>query len=326
MRSAPFPRARSEASGTTDLTSWLYDRLIKSGDHISTGRCYDLMHQVWTASMPESPNLTEGLYGDDEGRGYEEAQRAKRRLLLDAAGVRAGSRVLDVGCGHGTLLEDVAARGALGVGITLSPEQAAYCARRGLNATVRNWKDLGHAWDGQFDAVIASGSLEHFVAPRDHKNQARVYGAFFRACRELLDARGAAPRLVVTTCVFHRRFTAEDGPWKEHLLNLGYFMDGCYPRSPDTVVAASEPHFRLVERHDATRDYLLTSRVWQEQIVETWTASKALTFARVVLQNAHHPLDVLMTLKFFRDRSWLWQFEGRDPPVRLYRFVFEAVG
>ncbi len=59
-------------------------------------------------------------------------------------------------------------------------------------------------------------------------------------------------------------------------------------------------------------------------IVETWTPRKTLSFARVVLQNAHHPLDLLMTLKFFRDRSWLWQFEGEDPPVRLYRFVFEA--
>jgi cyclopropane-fatty-acyl-phospholipid synthase len=306
-----------------DWTTILYDRLIKPGNHVSTGRCYDLMQELWTVSMPASPDLTEGLYEGDVARSYEDAQRRKRQFLLDSANVGRGSRAFDVGCGHGTLLQDIAGRGALGMGITLSEKQAAYCARQGLSVAVRNWKALGDAWDAQFDAVIASGSLEHFVSPRDHKTADTTYRAFFRKCHELLDPASSAPRVVVTTCVFHRRFSRQDGPWKKHLLNLGYFMDGCYPKSPESLIACSEPWFRVVERRDATEDYLRTSRFWKEKLVDTWTPKKALTFGRLIAQNAHHPLDVVMALKFFRDQSWIWQFEGADPPVRLLQLVLE---
>ncbi len=234
--------------------------------------------------------------------------------------------MLDVGCGHGTLLQDMAVRGARGVGITLSEKQAAWCGSRGLDVEVRNWNALGDARDGQFDAVIASGSLEHFVSPRDHQRQDDVYRAFFRKCHELLDAATSTPRLVVTTCVFHRRFsTKSDGPWKKHLLNLGYFMDGCYPKSIDSLLACSAPLFRLVERRETTRDYLLTSLHWKKRLVDSWSPRKALVFARVVAGNAAHPIDLYMALKFFRDGSWIWQFDGHDPPVRHYQLVLERV-
>jgi cyclopropane fatty-acyl-phospholipid synthase-like methyltransferase len=89
------------------------------------------------------------------------------------------------------------------------------------------------------------------------------------------------------------------------------------------LIACSEPWFRVVERRDATEDYLRTSRFWKEKLVDTWTPKKALTFGRLIAQNAHHPLDVVMALKFFRDQSWIWQFEGADPPVRLLQLVLE---
>ena len=316
---------------TNNLTNWLYARFIKGGSHVSTGRCYDMLQEMWTASMPDSPDLTEGVYEGDDARDFSEAQARKRQFLLDAAGVGRRSRVLDVGSGHGTLLEDAAKRGALGMGITLSPKQAAYCARKGLSVAVRDWKDLDGAWAGQFHAVIASGSLEHFVSPRNHKQQDVVYRDFFDKCYELLDHRSSdragappvPPRLVVTTCVFHRRFSRDkDGDWKRHLLNLGYFMDGCYPRSVDSLLACAD-RFRLIEKRDTTHDYLLTSLHWQKKIVETWTPDKALTFARVLAENAHHPVDVLMALRFFADKSWIWQFDGADSPVRHYQLVLE---
>src|SRR3990172_9922780 len=48
----------------------------------------------------------------------------------------AGSRILDIGCGYGRILEQAAARGAKAVGITISPPQQDYCRRRGLDVHV----------------------------------------------------------------------------------------------------------------------------------------------------------------------------------------------
>ncbi len=88
-------------------------------------------------------------------------------MLLDRAGVKSGSRLLDIGCGYGRLLRAAAGRGARAWGITVSPEQVRRGTRVGLDVRLLDYKRLGREWDGQFDSVIANGSLEHFAQPAD---------------------------------------------------------------------------------------------------------------------------------------------------------------
>ena len=53
------------------------------------------------------------------------------------------------------------------IGITISPEQVGLCRARGLDARLLDYRELGGELDGQFDAVIANGPIEHFVAPEE---------------------------------------------------------------------------------------------------------------------------------------------------------------
>jgi cyclopropane-fatty-acyl-phospholipid synthase len=112
-------------------------------------------------------DLTDGCYEGDPDRGYELAQARQTEVLLDRAGVAASGRLLDIGCGYGRLLKAVQARGAKGWGLTVSPEQVKRNTAAGLNVKLQNYKHLGPEWDGQFDAVIANGSLEHFAQAED---------------------------------------------------------------------------------------------------------------------------------------------------------------
>ena len=52
-------------------------------------------------------DLTEGIYDRDPNTPHEQAQARQHAYLLDQAQCGAGSRVLDLGCGYGTLLEGV---------------------------------------------------------------------------------------------------------------------------------------------------------------------------------------------------------------------------
>jgi SAM-dependent methyltransferase len=78
--------------------------------------------------------------------------------LCDAAGVAAGARVLDVGCGPGGLTEVLAARvgGRNVAAIDPAPQFAAACRRRVPDADVREGLAERLPWtDGAFDAALS---------------------------------------------------------------------------------------------------------------------------------------------------------------------------
>ncbi|RPI53972.1 MAG: SAM-dependent methyltransferase [Acidobacteria bacterium] len=80
--------------------------------------------------------------------------------LLDP---KPGERILDVGCGEGSLTEQIVAAGATVVGIDASEEMAAGARARGLDARVMNAERL--TFDREFDGVFSNAAL-HWV--RDH--------------------------------------------------------------------------------------------------------------------------------------------------------------
>jgi len=83
--------------------------------------------------------------------------------VLELLSPRPGERILDLGCGEGTLTEKIAASGALVVGIDASAEMVASSVARGLDAKVMDAERL--TFENEFDAVFSNAAL-HWV--RDH--------------------------------------------------------------------------------------------------------------------------------------------------------------
>src|SRR5260370_32828182 len=87
--------------------------------------------------------------------------------LLVAGMVERGSKVLDVGCGEGDLLQLLETRGIDGRGIELSREGVNRCVAKGL-AVVQGDADtdLINYPDDAFDYVILSQTLQPTRQPR----------------------------------------------------------------------------------------------------------------------------------------------------------------
>jgi trans-aconitate methyltransferase len=83
--------------------------------------------------------------------------------VFDLLNPQPRERILDLGCGEGSLTEKIAAAGAAVVGIDASEEMAAAAASRGLDARVMNAERL--TFESEFDAVFSNAVL-HWV--RDH--------------------------------------------------------------------------------------------------------------------------------------------------------------
>src|SRR5687768_10066689 len=146
-------RRRSETSRERDLEPNRTNSTVVD--------CYNFWDRVFQRAGVL--DYTEGYYNGDRALSYENAQHRQISYLLDEIGCQKGSRILDIGCGNGTLLDEVRRRGATGVGVTISPQQVQCCTRRGLDVRLNNYRTLSDDWNARFDAVVANGSIEHFV-------------------------------------------------------------------------------------------------------------------------------------------------------------------
>ena len=91
----------------------------------------------------------------------------KISIILDNAGVKQGSRVLDVACGTGVLMPDYLSRGAEVTGIDISPEMIKLAEQKYAGTGVRFiCGDVEAADVGQdFDAIVAYNAFPHFPDP-----------------------------------------------------------------------------------------------------------------------------------------------------------------
>src|SRR3954453_12265949 len=105
-------------------------------------------------------------YFAEPGDSLQDAQTRKLDLICRKLRLAPGERLLDIGCGWGSLLIHAAQRyGVHGVGVTLSAEQAAYArqriARLGLADRIEiRVQDYRELTDGPFEKIASVGIYE----------------------------------------------------------------------------------------------------------------------------------------------------------------------
>src|SRR5258705_3262454 len=77
--------------------------------------------------------------------------------VLELLAPRPGERILDIGCGEGTLTGHIVARGATVVGIDSSQDMIAAARARGLDVRLLNARNL--AFENELDAVFSNSAL-----------------------------------------------------------------------------------------------------------------------------------------------------------------------
>ncbi|HSB82300.1 MAG TPA: class I SAM-dependent methyltransferase [Candidatus Methylomirabilis sp.] len=98
---------------------------------------------------------------------------------------KAHGAVLEVGCGTGELLEELAMRGCRVHGVDINPTSIQACRRKGLPATLGELDSLAFPPDS-FDTVILWHALEHLPSPRGGLERIRHFlrpgGSLFIYC------------------------------------------------------------------------------------------------------------------------------------------------
>ena len=237
---------------------------------------YSLIDRIFRLSLGEMADFSGAKYDGDFSLSLEEAQRRKHEYIREQIGIAPGRRVLDLGCGWGPLLNYVRGQGATGVGVTLSSAQAKACRRNGLDVHLRNALEVTADDFGPFDAVASLGAFEHFCSPEEAEagRQDQIYRDLFANVAGMLPPGG---RLYLQTMVFGRNMIPReeitiDAPRESdawYLALMGAQFPGSFlPYGSEQVVAAAEPHLRLVERTSGRLDYIETIKQWRRRFAE----------------------------------------------------------
>jgi cyclopropane-fatty-acyl-phospholipid synthase len=250
---------------------------------------YSLIDRIFRLSLGELADFSGAKYDGDFSMTLEQAQRRKHEYVAGQIGIEPGRRVLDLGSGWGPLLAYVRARGATGVGVTLSSAQAEACRRHGLDVRLHDALQVDRDGFGEFDAIASLGAFEHFCSPDDFYagRQEDVYTGLFHNIADMLPEGG---RLYLQTMVWGRNMIPVDeisidaprdsDAW--YLALMGHQFPGSFlPYGREQVERCAAPRFRLVESSSGRLDYIETIKQWRARF-GAFSARKALVKASLI--------------------------------------------
>ncbi len=98
----------------------------------------------------------------------------RQRIVAD---IIKGGTALDLGCGDGLLLKELAKKGVAAVGVDISPTAVAVCKKQGLSARVCDFDGKRLPFKAKtFDSVMILDVLEHLYFPAETLTEARRIG------------------------------------------------------------------------------------------------------------------------------------------------------
>lgn len=168
------------------------NRRGRSKDNIAAH--YDLGNSLFELFLDQSWSYSSAIF-DSPGESLESAQRRKISRLLALAQLQPGQRLLEIGCGWGSLAVEAARTLDCHVtGITLSENQLHSARERAAAAGVSDRIDFQlcdyRDVEGRFDRIVSVEMLEAV----GHE----FLGTFFRRCDTLLAPGGRVVIQVIT--------------------------------------------------------------------------------------------------------------------------------
>jgi cyclopropane-fatty-acyl-phospholipid synthase len=224
---------------------------------------YDLGNDFYSAWLDETMTYSSARFSTPTDT-LEQAQVHKIHNLLDRLDLATGQRLLEIGCGWGTLAIEAAKRGALVVGLTLSTEQKAWAERKiadaGLSDRVeirlQDYRDTAE----QFDAV-ASVEMVEAVGQR-------WWGSYLDSVARNLKAGGRAALQFIS--IDHALF--DNYARNADFIQTYVFPGGCLLDEPQFAGLAIERGLSWQDRVSLRLDYAETLKRWRDQYNEAVTS------------------------------------------------------
>jgi cyclopropane-fatty-acyl-phospholipid synthase len=241
----------------------------RAGSRSNISAHYDLGNEFYRLWLDPSLTYSSGFYATPN-LSLEAAQQAKYDLIIDAAGLQTGHRVLEIGCGWGGFAVRAAAHGAQVTGLTLSREQ--------LHEAQAVLDHLGHAARADIqllDYRDAAGCYDRIVSIEMIEAVGEEHWPhYFSTIRDRLVPGGVAVLQAIT--IDERLYDTYRS--KADFIQRYIFPGGMLatPALMEQHARASGLSFETVVTFGAS--YATTAAEWRRRFNEAWPSIRALGF------------------------------------------------
>lgn len=219
---------------------------------------YNLGNDLYAAMLGKSMAYTCAYWKD--AKQLDEAQYAKFDLICRKLKLTSGEKVLELGCGWGSLAKFMATEYECSVvAVNLSSEQVHYarqiCTGLPVNIYLTDYRHI-HQYNPasiKFDKVVSVGLCEH-VGPHNYQRLMHI-------AKTNLKENGLF--LLHTIAKNNSDFYID--PW----INKYVFPNGMLP-SLAQLSRAAENRFIIEDVHNFGADYDKTLMAWQQNFVQNW--------------------------------------------------------
>ena len=249
--------AVSSGSWKRRVKAWLNRprRNTRAGSQSNIHHHYDLGNGFYRLWLDEEMLYTCAYYPHEDAT-LEEAQRAKMDHVCRKLELRPGQRVVEAGCGWGSLAIHMAREYGVHVrAFNISREQIRFARERvaelGLGERIEFVEDDYRTVEGKYDAFVSVGMLEH-VGVDNYRTLGQVAARSLKA-----DGRGLIHSI-------GRNAPAPNNPWIERRI-----FPGSYPPSLAEMSAIFEPQeFSILDVENLRLHYARTCRAWLDRFEE----------------------------------------------------------
>jgi cyclopropane-fatty-acyl-phospholipid synthase len=244
-------------------------RHTKERDAAAIAHHYDVSNDFYRLILGPSMTYSCAVWSDPNGT-LEDAQAAKHELVSRKLGLEPGMRLLDVGCGWGSMAIHAAKHhGVHAVGVTLSQRQADWARRAvqeaGLGDRVEiRVQDYRDVHDGPFDAISSIGMFEHVGAARLDEYFSALH-ALVRPGRRVLNHGIARPTSSGVRARFARR----------SFIDRYVFPDGELHEVGSVVSRIQRAGLEARHVEGLREHYALTLRAWVRNLEAAWPQAVA---------------------------------------------------
>lgn len=234
----------------------------KRRDKEAVSHHYDVGNDFY--SLVLGPSMVYSCAYWQDGGSLEDAQRDKLDLVCRKLALKEGDRLLDVGCGWGSMAMHAAREyGAQVTGITLSQEQAIHARKRIAEAgltdrieiRVQDYRDVA---DGPYDAISSIGMAEHVGSAR-YREYADDLFALLKPGGRLLNHQ-----------IARRPERDEDAYRIDAFIDSYVFPDGELAPLGRTLTTLEEAGFEARDVQALREHYALTLRQWVANLERHW--------------------------------------------------------